>query len=686
MIIKAKNFMSWENLEFKVVDGVTLIQGFNNDDNTPEGSGKSAILNALSWGLYGKIPKDAKVDDVIRKGTKSCIVEIELEKCTVVRSRNPNDLVLKVNNTNEEIKGKDSRETQTIIEEYIGLSFETFCQSVYFAQNYPNKFITANQENKGKILSEIQNLKQFDVARKITQEKLKNLKDPILIAEKDIEKYQALLKAENTNGLNISNAITEFTEEKEERINNFKLEIEKLTIKKEEKEKQLNSAIKDNSRHNIEEVKSEVEAVEKEITIVMTDRLEVNNEINSIEEKKKDLVKLENDLVRKVKDNATLKRNIYRNSNDTEKLTKRITDCEGLIKTYENDIEKLTKEIQNPEPRPCPTCENPWNGDTTKLNEKLNTYLDYIKGEEQEIIDYKKTIKEKTEENNELNEDLEMYVKEVERLQKEIKEFKVPNYDDLEKLLSNINKTIKDHDENLEEYNSFIRRYSETEKEIEWIKTSIEEVYASIVESKKTLESEKKKKPVELNRSLENSNNKAKDLAKKIKDETNGLGKLKENQAKLEILKDGFREVKIHVFHSILNELSRKANSYLTELFEVPIKIKFENNDMKIGVEVNIDGDSRPLGLFSGGQFRRICLAVDLALSEITLDRKGSSLNLLILDEYFKDLSEVSMEKVLRLLERRNSPVLLIEHNSLFKAIVNNTFEVELIDGVSKTV
>jgi ATPase subunit of ABC transporter with duplicated ATPase domains len=76
-------------------------------------------------------------------------------------------------------------------------------------------------------------------------------------------------------------------------------------------------------------------------------------------------------------------------------------------------------------------------------------------------------------------------------------------------------------------------------------------------------------------------------------------------------------------------------------------------------------------------------LAVDLAIADIVASRKASKLNVLILDEYFKDLSEVSMEKCLDLLTKRKCPVILVEHNTLFKNIVENTFFARLKDGTT---
>src|SRR5258708_3019078 len=173
--VRGHNLFSWEDLNFIFHPGVTLIEGFNFDDNTPEGAGKSAIPNIVCWTLYGKIPKDGKIGQVIREGEKSGWGEVVLLNGTVVhRSRKPNDLYFKPQES-EAIRGKDARETQQLIETHIGMTFETFCQAVYFAQNYPNKFITANEVEKGKIISEIQDLGDFTEARKIATKKVGEL-------------------------------------------------------------------------------------------------------------------------------------------------------------------------------------------------------------------------------------------------------------------------------------------------------------------------------------------------------------------------------------------------------------------------------------------------------------------------------------------------------------------------------
>ena len=144
--LTARNFQSWADLKFNFENGITLIDGQNHDDGRAEGSGKSAVANALCWGIYGKIPKEAKIDDVITYGKKECSVTVELDNgFKIVRHRaRKNELYIEKDDV--KYQEKDSKETQKKIESIIGLSFLSFVQTVYFPQDYAKKFMTASEE------------------------------------------------------------------------------------------------------------------------------------------------------------------------------------------------------------------------------------------------------------------------------------------------------------------------------------------------------------------------------------------------------------------------------------------------------------------------------------------------------------------------------------------------------------
>lgn len=160
--------------------------------------------------------------------------------------------------------------------------------------------------------------------------------------------------------------------------------------------------------------------------------------------------------------------------------------------------------------------------------------------------------------------------------------------------------------------------------------------------------------------------------------------------AELTVLEQGFKEVKSYVFRGALDELNQKVNQYASELFDTNVKISIRNNDdkgelSKIVIDCELDGKSLPIGVYSGGQTRRIQLAIDLALSDLVQSRAKVPISLKIFDEAMKNLSEESMQKVLELLSTQKGCILLIEHNSIFKSAVDRTFNVEYKDGKSTT-
>lgn len=725
MIIRAKNFLSWENLEFEVAKGVTLIQGFNHDDNTPEGSGKSAILNALAWGLFGKIPKDANVDDVIREGASKCEVEVELDGFTVYRSRKPNDLCIIQNK--KEVRGKDARETQAQIEKLVGMSFDSFCQSIYFAQNYPNKFVTANQENKGKILSEILDLEQFDRARKQANDKLKAVNEELIGINKDVERYATLKQAEQKNRESLKELLAQFEEEKVTKIRSLfkylgqnKAEAEKFVEEFESSKKEELKKIKT----EIKQTEFSVDLEEKEEfklkeVLGELDSDKISEEIDSIQQKLGELEDNKNDIRVKLGSIDMILKQQKKTQIDLKNLkgilettSSKIKDMElnieGALSDLDHDKEVLEEAIaalKNPEKSNCPTCGQAWSGDVSHYEKEVEKAKKEQSRTQNMLKGYETELSELKEKRITLKQDIKL-------LEKEVSEQEAPTSEKLNKRLEVLQSSIDELKDSKKELENKLRAVDRIKADLKAIKNRIEifnkqktklEEQLSVIKSntpdkflekferrakelESEIEAEDAKEPTSLNEKIAASSDKIKRLNADLQKVEAIQVEKNKTVIQLEALKDGYKEVKAYAFQNVLNQLTRKANGYLSELFEQPVKIKFQNVDMKIDVSVSIDGKDRPLGLYSGGQFRRIALAVDLALSDITCSRNSNKLNLMILDEYCKDLSEVSMEKVLKLLQSRKGSTILIEHNSIFKSIVNNVFEVELINKVSRRV
>lgn len=693
--------MSWKDLAFDVTKGATLVDGWNEDDQRSEGSGKSAILNSISWAIYGKLPKDANVDEVIKDGESHCSVALIFSNGeSIVRSRKPNDLyILKPTG---QIKGKDARETQSLIEEYIGCNFETFCQSVYFAQNYDKKFLSSNQEDKGKILSSIQNLQIFDKARKEAMDLLKlendkntTLRNQVQIEESNLKNFQTQLSMVQSfiqdKVQKHQSQVSMLTQQKDllsghvkrtqSDINNIESQLSQINLESLTKDEQeLNQAKTDYST-NLNRViyeKGQVESIKKVISSKESEGRVLATKYNNLQNKKQ--------LATTVDQHPGYLRLLAERKKSSE-FDKSPRYLQALKK--KSDLEAY---IQNPS-KTCPSC-----------------------GSELKNIDLSKTQAELNAVNLELSEAARYSAEEFESSNIQIQDFEVQFQKDLQDVDSEMALVLTQL-QGITEYLDqnkvpSVDKLLAEESEIRSVMKKIEEALFNTQQGKlnvSRLESQKQSLLNQLSSYSQQLNQYEQSLAQlgepDVSQDYAKLGVIQNeiqtlnvrigeiyqllnvgiaHSQKLETLKDGFKEIKSYVFTNALNELNFRTNQYLNELFELEASIKFTNEDQKIESKIILDGKVRSLGLLSGGQNRRFNLAVDLALADIVSYRKTSKLDMLIFDEYFKDLSEISMEKSLELLKSRKCPVILIEHNSIFKNIVDNTFFVRLENGTSR--
>lgn len=739
--VTASNFLSWQELDFSFEPGVTLIEGFNHDDETSEGSGKSAILNALCWCLYGRIPKDAKVDDVVRNGSKSCTVTVFLEDGTqIVRERKPNDLYIvkeEDGSTYGKIKGKDAKETQAMIESLIGMSFETFCQAVYFAQNYPNKFVTATEEEKAKILSEILDLKIFDRARASAHQKIRDAELESNATEKDLAGIDLQILSVDRQLSDYGVLRDKAIREREARISEWTKSLEEYAAQVSELEAQIaegpspeaaqaernklhqliaeceelggqvNAALMAENRreyverraetleatlrdllaaHSAEDfdaLNAEAKAIEEDIQDTEARKADLNSRLKGITQQRKlkdDIFKLQ---VRKLNDVKNLEADLERlkhpqdevcptcgtalGTADPEHLGMQIIQVEHALRAARAELDGITKEYEAVEVM-----------SDAELKFQLAVCGESILIEKGRLGDIKAQLSEVTK----AEQTIAAKQAELDACSQELATLPGESKATLEEQLREVRETVKQAKERDVEIIRFLDGLSGREQELQGLRALVAKLERDIAKELNdgTQELDERLASLQTNRA---------ELESKKATTAEKVQAIRARMARLQTLKDGFREIKAYVFQNILGELTRKSNQYLVELFEVPVSIKFSNLSedgeiAKIKVDVTYDGVERPLGLYSGGQFRRIQLAVDLALSEIISNRGSQSIQLRILDEYFKDLSESSMDKALHLLERLPGSTILIEHNSLFKSIVNNVFQVELEDGVSR--
>ena len=177
---------------------LTLVLGENldlggDDSGARNGTGKTTIVNGLSYGIYGNALTNIKKDNLVNKiNGKGMLVTVTFEKDGVEyhieRGRKPNVLKFSINGTElkstdiDESQG-DSRETQKSVEELFGMSHDMFKHLVAL-NTYTEPFLSMKSGDQRNIIEQLLGIT-------LLSEKAEALKEAIRIS-KD------LISTENT--------------------------------------------------------------------------------------------------------------------------------------------------------------------------------------------------------------------------------------------------------------------------------------------------------------------------------------------------------------------------------------------------------------------------------------------------------------------------------------------------------
>jgi DNA repair exonuclease SbcCD ATPase subunit len=135
--------------QLTLVLGENLDQG-GDDNGSRNGTGKTTIINALSYALYGVALTNIKRNNLINKtNSKGMLVSLEFEKdgidYRIERGRSPNILKFYINNQEQEMLDEsqgDSRKTQADINDLLGMSHDMF-KHVVALNTYTEPFLSS---------------------------------------------------------------------------------------------------------------------------------------------------------------------------------------------------------------------------------------------------------------------------------------------------------------------------------------------------------------------------------------------------------------------------------------------------------------------------------------------------------------------------------------------------------------
>jgi len=150
------------------------------------GHGKSAIIDAMTWALWGKA-RAHRDDDLVHLGAADMEVELEFlladNHFRVVRQRQKNGAKGRTNlefqilddGQFRSLTGNTVRQTQAAITETLHMEYETFINSAFLLQGRADEFTAHPPAERKRILGEILDLSQYDMLEQRSKERARGL-------------------------------------------------------------------------------------------------------------------------------------------------------------------------------------------------------------------------------------------------------------------------------------------------------------------------------------------------------------------------------------------------------------------------------------------------------------------------------------------------------------------------------
>lgn len=208
--LRLQNFLSYgttaEPLDFGRFH-VACLSGGN-------GQGKSALLDAITWALWGEARKatDARKpdEDLLRIGAREMEVELVFDladiRYRVVRSfqRSASGKTTKPGLEFQVLDGDAYRpltagsvnETQAVINDTIRLDYDTFINSAFLLQGRSDEFTKKKPGDRKEILGRILGLDRYERYAAVARARLSEATERCKVAERDIERLVAALEDE----------------------------------------------------------------------------------------------------------------------------------------------------------------------------------------------------------------------------------------------------------------------------------------------------------------------------------------------------------------------------------------------------------------------------------------------------------------------------------------------------------
>ena len=676
--IKINNIRSYENSEVNFPSGSTLLSG-------DIGSGKSSILLALEFALFGLQPGVISGSSLLKKGTDEGFAELDLVL---------NDQEIKIKRTLERKKNSVGQGKDCFIEingKKEQLSPEDLKAKVLQLLNYPQSMLKSrtNLLYRFTIYTPQEEMKQILIEK---PEERVNILRKIF----GIDKYKNIL----SNLEIVSQKIKEQIKLKEARTEDIEQKRQDKLIyetKKAEEEKSLQEILPqlnilqadiEKNKKNLQELSQQIKQAHEIRTSLVSLKINLKN---NEDQKQKDMKEIER-IDKSLQETFSINFQQQDFKKDILKLKQELDNRDQKIREFFSEIavnESKKKEVNELERRihdliECPYCKQQVSEDHKK--KILEEARKKIENCDQKVLVLRQEREKMETELRSIKERIEQ-LRDKEKEAETIK-LKLAWIAEQKKVRDNLFAELKSIVEKqfaLEDKLKILDQESQTFKDVE----KNHEMQNEIIEGLTRKERELAIKKAQHDRQIQYHQSRILELEKEIKTKEEMIKEIlrlkKLNEWILDHLSILLMSIEKNVMLAInieFNKMFEKWFSMLTENLSARVDEDFSPIIEQQSYEIDYDG-------LSGGERTAAALAYRLALNQIinNLMSKLTTRGLLILDEPTDGFSSEQLEKMRNILdELKTEQLILVSHEDEIEGFVQNIIKFEKKDGKSQIV
>lgn len=651
-----------DKIELTVKPGLYTIEGVNNDEpSSTNGCGKSSIISAIYWCLTGStLTNEVLADEVVNEiSGKDCYVtlyidsdenQIELTR-TRKHSEFGNNLILKIDG--QDVSCHKIADTQERLNQLIKIPFNLLHSTIMMTHDIKSAFSDLSPQQR---IQTLESIRDYSIWDRVRDEANKDIKE----CDKEINEKTQLIN-EMTGSYKTYDGLIKTVEEdiKTAMETGISLNGKEQLEKYENEIKALNEDLIKKKCELEEAQKTQLEDLSKYTEILSN----INAEYNRLKSELDASFKAINDEI-----NTDYKKKL-------DEIKETITNLKSKNQTLsfeQKDSNRQASELQKWFDSPnCPTCGRPLIRTDEEINNKKSKLeelkLDISKLEDETKLNNETISKKETEINDitkEFDDKIKASKEDYESMLKELNETHEQNSKETSEEYKKKQDEQKESKEKVYKISQEVSKLESTIGETKGLKIKLEEQLESLRAKIQKLKEDKVKYEEEIKKITEDG----KTLRTYI-NEVNEKRQLSDYYYKLLGSKG---ELRPYLLNKDIENLNIYMQQYIHSFFK-NTEVSLRLNGASIEIDINSLGIKKSVSKLSGGEKKRLDLAIQFGLYDLLQSTSQISFNILCLDEIEAQLDSLGCQQLIGIIEdlsERVETAYWITNNSMVSEVV----------------